>query len=138
MSTNADTGYGSAFGIYDGVSAYTAVAEVTALTPLGRTRDAVQATHMSSPSQYHEYIAGMMDAGETSITINFVPAVSDTIITALEAGVGQFQITHPSGIRLQFSGVVTAYTPGEINVSDKMELTFTIKATGRPTLLASA
>lgn len=136
MATNAAIGYGSVFGIYDGVSAYTAVAEVTSITPPGRSRDAIDATHMSSPNRYREFIAGLLDAGEVSISINFVPAVSDVIITAMEAGVGTFQITHPNGVRLQFSAVVTNYEP-DVPLDDKMAATITLKVSGKPTLLAS-
>lgn len=136
MATNAAIGYGAAFAIYDGVSSYVAVAEVVNITPPGRTRDAVDATHMASPNKYREYIAGLLDAGEATIEINFVPAVSDVINTAMEAGVGTFQITHPNGIRLQFSAVVTNYEP-DMPIDGKMVANVTFKVSGKPTLLAS-
>lgn len=136
MATNAKIGYGSVFAIWDG-AAYDDVAEVTAITWPGYSRDAIDATHMASPDTFREYIPGLMDAGEATIEMNFVPSASDVIVAAMVAATaGRFRITHPGGVTLVFSAIVTAYQPG-IPLDDKMTASATFKVTGKPTLAAS-
>ena len=130
MATNAAIGYATTLGIWNGAS-YTAVAEITSITPPGFSRDAIEATHMASPSQHREFIAGLVDAGEVALEINYVPAVAEQLRTALTAGVGQFCITHPNGVTCTFSGVVTSYQPST-PIDDKMTAAVTIKVSGVP------
>jgi hypothetical protein len=131
MPTNAAIAYQMTFGIWNGAS-YTNVAEVTNINPPQYTRDSIDATHHASPNGYREYIAGMMDAGEVTLEMNYVPSASDQIITALQAGVGQFRITHSSGVTVTFSAVVTAFSP-ETPLDGKMVASATLKVSGRPT-----
>lgn len=138
MSTNADIGYNASFGIEGSTAGtYVDVAEVVSITPPGVTREAVEATHLKSPDRYKEFIAGLKETGEASITLNFVPAASDDVFTAFEAEEGKYQITFPNGVMLRFDGFFTAYNPPELTPEGKMEATATIKATGKPTLHAA-
>lgn len=131
MPTNAAIGYQMTFGIWNGAS-YSNVAEVTNITPPQYSRDAIEATHQGSPNSYREYIAGLIDAGEVTLELNYIPAAADTILTAMQAGVGQFRITHPNGVAVTFSAVVTGYSP-ETPMDGKMAATATFKVSGRPT-----
>ncbi|RRH69967.1 phage tail tube protein [Falsigemmobacter faecalis] len=134
--TAADIGFNSQFGIKGSGSTYAMVAEVTAITAPGFSRDAIDATHLKSPDKYKEYIAGLMDLGDASITINFVPSASDTLMAAFVAGKGEFRILFPSGtVALDFKGIVTGYEIGELT-TDKMSATLTIKGTGKAALTA--
>lgn len=134
--TAAVIGYGTSFSIYNG-STYTAVSEVTNITWPGYTRDAVDATNMASPNEFREFIPGLMDAGEVTIEINFIPSASDVIITALTAATaGQFKIAAASGVNIVFSAIVTAYSP-QAPLDDKMSASATFKITGKPTWAAS-
>lgn len=135
MTTSAAIGYGSSFGIYNG-STYDDVAEITSITWPGYSRDAIDATNMDSPDTFREYIAGLMDAGEATIEMNFVPSSSDVIIAAMVAGVGQFKITAASGVNIVFSAIVTGYEP-QAPVDDKMSASATFKVTRKPVLAAS-
>ena len=137
--TAADIGYDSAFGI-EGETAgtYVAVAEVVGITPPGVSRDAVDATHLKSPDAYKEFIAGLKESGEASITLNFVPSSTDALYTAFDAKTGNYEITFPNGVMMRFSGFFTAYNPPELTAEGKMEATATIKATGKPTLHAAS
>lgn len=120
------------FGIFNGVS-YVPVAEVTMATPPQYSRDAIEATHMGSPNAFREYIPGLLDAGEATIEINYVPAAVDPILTAMRAGLGQFRITYPNGTTYTFSGIITAYTP-ETPMDGKLAATITIKVSSIPVL----
>ena len=137
-ATTADIGYNSSFGIGDGADpeVFTLVAEVTSISPPGRTRSTIDATHLKSPNEYMEYIAAMAETGEASIGINFVPTHTDVLVTAFEAKAGNYQILFPNGVKLTFAAIVTAYEFGELS-TDKMTATFTVKGTGKATLEAS-
>jgi len=134
-ATAAVIGYGTSFSIYGG-STYTAVAEVTNITWPGYTRDAVDATNMASPNEFREFIPGLMDAGEVTIEMNFIPSASDVILAALTAGTGQFKIAAASGVNIVFSAIVTAFTP-QAPLEDKMSASATFKITGKPVWAAS-
>jgi hypothetical protein len=135
-ATAAVIGYGTSFSIYGG-STYTAVAEVTNITWPGYTRDAVDATNMASPNEFREFIPGLMDAGEVTIEMNYIPSASDVIIAALTAATaGQFKIAAASGVNIVFNAIVTAYSP-QAPLEDKMSASATFKITGKPVWAAS-
>jgi len=138
-ATAADIGYNASFGIGDDADpiVYTLVGEVTNITPPGRTRATIDATHLKSPDEYLEYIAGMAETGDATITINFVPNATDVLVTAFEAKTGRFQILFPSGVKLTFAGIVTAYEFGELS-TEKMTATFTVKGSGKAVLAAAS
>jgi len=133
----ADIGYDSSFGIYDGTSAYDLVAEVTAIQVPGFTRDTVETTHLKSTDAYQEFIAGLKDMSECTLTLNWTATATDTILTAFEAETGQYEITAPNGVRIQFAGFFTAYSPPNLVPGEKMEATVTIKPTGKATFVAA-
>lgn len=136
-ATTAALGKNARFGIKGSGSTYVYVAEVTNLTPPGFSRDTVEATHLESPDDFKEYIAGLADGGEATITINYAPAVSDALMTSFLAPVDDFRVLFPSGtVALDFSGIVTGYEIGDLVADDKMSATFTVKATGKPALVA--
>src|SRR5690349_8645480 len=94
--------------------------EVTSITPPGVTRDAPDASHMSSPDGYREFIAGMADAGEVEIEYNFVPDADDPMLAAFEAGKVYYQIGHADWpIIFQFQAICTAVSR-TAPVDDKM------------------
>lgn len=136
----ADIGYDSEFGI-EGTTpgTYVKVAAVTAITPPGMTRDAVEVTHLESPDMYKEYIPGLKDGGEATITLNFTPSATDVVVAAFENDAAdKYQVTFPNGVMLRFTGFFTGYTPPELTPGGNMVATATIKCTGKPTLHAAA
>ena len=135
--TDATIGYDSSFGIYDG-AAYDDVAEVVNIQIPGFSREAIEATHLQSPDAYKEFIAGLKEMTECTITLNWVPSATDTLLTAFEDDSGMYQITAPNGVMLRFAGFFTAYTPPQLTPDGKMEATATIKPTGKATLHAAA
>lgn len=136
MPSTAVLGYNVDFAIYNG-STYTQVAEVISITWPGYKRDAVDVTYMDSTDQFREYIPGLMDGGEVTVEMNWVPSASDVIITALTASAtGQFKITYNAGVNVVFKAVVTAYQP-QSPLGDKLSATATFKVTGKPTWSAS-
>ncbi|WP_199925140.1 phage tail tube protein [Neorhizobium sp. SOG26] len=63
--------------------------------------DCIDTTHMQSPGRRREYIAGLIDNGEASFEINYIPG-SDTDIllrTLMDSGeTVQHRITFPNGV----------------------------------------
>lgn len=138
-SIAGDIGYDSAFGIEGNTPGqYDNIAEVVAITPPGASRAAVDRTHLKSPNGWKEFAAGLKEAGEASITLNYNPASTDAVFTAFEARTGKYQITFPNGVMMRFDGFFTAYNPPELTAEGKMEATGTIKCTGAPTLHAAS
>lgn len=136
-ASNARSGYGARFGIMGAGSLYVYVAEVTNITPPSLSRDTIEVTNLESPDQFKEYIASLADGGEATITINYIPAVSDALMTSFLAPVDTFRILFPSGtVALDFSGIVTGYEIGDVVADDKLSATFTVKATGKPAIVA--
>lgn len=135
MTSTAVLGYNVDFSIYNG-SAYVQVAEVTNITWPGYKRDAIEVTYMDSASQFREYIAGLMDAGEVSVEMNWVPSATDPILAAMTAGVGQFKIQYAGGVNIVFKAVVTGWST-QSPLGEKLSGTATFKLTGVPTWAAS-
>jgi hypothetical protein len=136
--TLARIGYGASFGVEGNTpGTYDALAEVVAITPPGMTREAVDATHLLSPDAWREFIAGLKDQGEASLTLNFIATNYPTLMALFGVGTGNFQITTPSGAALRFAGIVTAVNPPELAPESKMEMTITIKASGAPSFIAA-
>ncbi len=140
-ATNAatDIGFATTFGKVVG-NVYTALAEVTELTPPELSRDSVDFTHMGSPDRHREFKPGLSDAGEVSLTYNLVPGLADdaAIATHLATNdVEQWRIVFPNGAQLNMSAFATRHaraTP----MDDKMTGSATFKVSGKPVLTPAA
>lgn len=139
-ATDADIGYGT-WMKRGGVTA-TGFAdmglEISSINVPGVSRDAPEASHMSSPDKYREFTAGMMDAGEIELEYNFVPAIDDPVIEAVEAGKVFYQIGNDDWpVVFQFLGIASAPSRA-VPLDDKMTGTMTFKISGKPTLEEAA
>ena len=135
-ATDADIGFGILLAkeTTPGGGTYATVAiELSRLQPPGYSRDAIDASHTTSPDEFREYIEGMMDSGEIEIEGNFVPDASDVVVAALLAGKASFQITFPNAVTWTFDAFFTNYQP-DAPIDDKMSFSATMKVSGKPTL----
>ena len=107
--------------------------EVTNLSAPNMSRNAVDVTHSASPSSTREFIAGLIDSGEFSVDINFIPATSDVVITAIQAARATWQILFPNDIAWTFEAFCTGYNP-TAPLDDKMTASVTFKISGLPTI----
>lgn len=137
--TAAKRGKNSTFGIHDGDTpgAYEKTAEVTRIKPPGWSRDSVDATHLESPDDVKEFIAGLKEMTECSFDLNWLPSANDAMVAAFEDENGKYEITAPNGVRIQFSGFFTSYEPGDLTADGKMTASVTIKPAGMAQLLAA-
>jgi hypothetical protein len=132
--TTARIGYGSTYEIYSG-GAFVAVGEVTVITPGEATTDRVEATHMQSPGRRREYIAGMIDSGEASFEINWLPGdATDLLIRGLlsSGAVVEHRITFPNGVTVTYDAAITGFTKA-LPIDDRMTATITIAVSGEET-----
>lgn len=142
MATSARIGYGTLFASGNGASpeVFTTLGEVTAITPPGWSRDTVDATHMQSPGAHREFIAGLADAGEVSMDVNYVPGnaaaaalEAEKALTGSSAAINR-RITFPDGSYMTFVGILTAFEP-DAPIDDKMSASVTMKVSGVPTFV---
>ena len=139
-ATSAIIGQGSKFAIGNGVDGsstqYPDISvEITNIPGPELKRDVHDATHLNSPDNYREFIAGLNGVDPITLDFNFVPDASDTLLAHYNVGKGDYQITFPNGVRLQFSGIPTAWKPGDAT-ADVMKGSMTIQPSGKPALLA--
>lgn len=132
--TDARIGYGTTYEINSG-SGYVEVAEVIDVTPGESVTDRVDATHMKSPNRRREFISGMIDSGEATFGINWIPGSdTDVLLRNLQTSGQsvQHRITWSNGVNLVFQGPVTNFgktTP----IDDRMTGSVTVAASGAET-----
>lgn len=106
--------------------------------------DTVDVTTHDSPDAFKEYIAGLLDAGDVTLSGFYnsedatgqIAMVTDCAARAVKAAV----ITFPTstGTTWSFNGLITAIKVGDAPTSDGIPFTATIKVTGKPTLAVAA
>lgn len=139
--TDARIGYGTIYEIWDkslGVPAFVEVAEVINVTPGEATADRVDATHMQSPNRRREYISGLIDNGEASFEINWVPGSNtDVMLRELfESGdVVEHRITFPGAaprVTVTYDASIIGFSKA-IPIDDRMTATITVAVSGAET-----
>jgi hypothetical protein len=140
MATNAAIGYGSAFAVGDGGSpeVFTDLGEIITITGPAPVRETVDATHMASPNRYREHIAGLIDGGEVSVEMNYLPGGATEILlnACLEQVLPRnYRITTANTEALAFSGFCTSRSAA-IPLDDKMTLSATFKVSGDPAFMS--
>jgi predicted secreted protein len=136
--TDASIGYGTQYRIWDtGTSPadYFQIGEVINVTPGEATADRIDATHMLSPNRRREYIAGLIDNGEASFEINWVPGNdTDVFLRELfESGeTRDHQVEFPNGAIVTFEASIIGYSKA-VPIDDRMTATVTVAVSGAET-----
>jgi predicted secreted protein len=137
-ASTALLGYGSVFQIVSDSSPdlYVELAEIKSITPPSISVDQVEVTHMQSPNRYREFISGLLDGGEASFEMNFIPGSTsdDRLFELLNLPTGvsrrrACRISYPNGVTWSFEAEVTGYEP-DIPFDDAMTATVTLKVSG--------
>lgn len=138
-------GYGTVFQVDTANSPlqFKYIGEVFNITPPSSTIDQVDVTHMLSPLRTREFIDGLIDAGECSFEMNYIPgSESDLLLLAIIAtpiGTSRrrtCRIVYPNGAYDTFSANLQSYEPS-IPTDDKMTATVTWRVTGVVTRTAA-
>lgn len=136
--TDAMIGYNTGYAIWDAslsTPAFVEAAEVINVTPGASTADRIDATHMKSPNRRREYVAGLIDNGEASFEINWIPGSStDELIRGLfESGASvDHRITFPNNVTVTYKAVITGYEK-TAPIDDRMTATITVAVSGAET-----
>lgn len=115
------------------------IAGLTSISGLDLSADTIDVTTLESTNNYREFIQGMRDGGEVSISGFFEPGDTNgqvNISTLFNSGaITAFSILFPSamGAEWTFNGIVTAFTTGA-DMEEAVTFEATIKVTGAPNL----
>lgn len=134
--TVAGIGFGSLLKVSI-ASVWTTIGEQADVTPPGVSVDSIDATHEESPGSTREFIPGLIDSGEVSAEIHYVP--TGTAEEQLYAMLGTTQLCRnvfPSGAYAEYSAFITSMEP-ETPIDDKMVMSVTMKVTGQVTRVAA-
>lgn len=134
--TAAKTGWGGEFHLDSAGDVLTELVEVVSFTlPNGET-ETVEATHLKSPNRRREFVSGMIDDGDLTVVINYVPGSATDVLVkaALDDGdTRDWMAVVPretANWEVTGDGVVTGYDRGTVEVDGVMRATITIKVTG--------
>jgi hypothetical protein len=117
---------------------FTAVAEVTAVPWPTMTRDTQEATPINSLSGYKEFVSGLKDGGEITVTVNYIPNdptqdQNTGLISQFEGGAKKnMKIVLPDAANttFNFSGIPTQFAPAGGGPGDILKLNCRFKLTG--------
>lgn len=106
----------------------------------------VEVTHYKSPGREREYISGLIENGEITIEMNYVPgSPTDLLLTAAKASgeVRQMKIVVPTtvGVSQKWGFTFNCYVKGyerAIPFDDRLTATATVKVAGAVTEAAEA
>lgn len=118
-----------------GNSTFNVIPEVTEVSGLSETVELVEVTHFASTAK--EYVAGLADGSEITITCNFLPGDADqqAMISGTTTGKGttnnyEFVCTDGSSTdTLTFAAVNLGYEIAP-SLDSQNQITYTIKVTG--------
>ncbi|MFH8369198.1 phage tail tube protein [Streptomyces sp. NPDC018031] len=118
-----------------GSPTFTAIANVTSITPPALARETLDMTTHGSPDQYREYIGGIKDGGEVSIDINYDPRLHDPLVADLDDDEPRdYRVVWPGTLgSWEFSAVMTGFEPDAPH-DDKLSASVTFQVSGKPVL----
>ena len=137
--SDALLGYGSTFEIANSgqsPTSFVSLGEVFNITPPSAQIDQIDVTHMQSPGRRREFISGLIDGGECSFEMNYIPGSTgdEELNEILELAVGvsrrrSCRIRYPNGVTHTFDAELQSYEP-TVPTDDRMTATVTFKVTG--------
>lgn len=134
------TGWGGQFWLHDG----TQLVKLDRVTEMGLpedTTDEHEVTTLEAPGRFKEYIAGLRDGGEFSVTMNYIPgSATDTLCRAAKtaADVRPYKCVVPGTDgtpERQFEGTCFAksYNPDPLNPNAPKKITLVLRNAGAVT-----
>ena len=151
MASNAWWAYGSDFKVGNdatGTETFATVAEVLDISGPSMSRDTIEVTNQDSASGWREYIAGWRDAGEISISANWIPAgatqdgTTGILSKFLDSDLHNYQIITPQcdgteTYTISMTGIVTGFGVN-LPLTEQAKVDFSIKLTGAVTIAETA
>ena len=138
-----ETGLGSIFGVGDAASpqGFTALAKVVNMKPPSKSKADIEVTNLQSAGGYREYIAGLKESGECTVTVRCT-AANITIIETEFARTAEWNYRITSNVTLNtiwtFAARLMDITYGDIIADDTLTAELRFKLTGQDTISAIA
>lgn len=143
MATSAKSSFGTFLKIGDGggTEAYTTIAEVLDIEGPGLKMEAEEVTSHSSTSGWKEYVGTLLEGGELSFDVNWIPGHATQSYGAgllkdmTNRTPRNFQLVVPAASTLTwtFGALVTEFEP-DLPVEGAQRAAVTLLLTGVPTL----
>lgn len=142
--TNAISSFGTLLKIGDGATpteAFTTIAEVKDISGPSLALEVTEVTSHSSPNGWREKIGTLLDGGEVTFEINYVPtenthdAGTGLVKDMKDRTLRNFQLVFPdvASTTWEFSALVSAFEPSA-PVDGSLAASVTLSISGEPTL----
>lgn len=109
---------------------FTKIAEVSNIELTGIEAEDIDVTHLESPDAHMEFIAGLVDAGEVDLELNYTPAEAANLYGLIRTSRG-FEITWSDGAKWQLDGYIKSLGQSATN-GEEIQQTATVKISGKP------
>ena len=140
--SDAKSGYGTMLKMGDGAEpeVHTTIAEVKDISGPGYETGTHDVTNQSSPGAVREFIAGLIDAGEVTFDVNWLPgnathdASTGLLAAQLARALKSFQLVWPQftpNEQCAFDALVTGFEVSS-PVDDPLSASITLKVSGLP------
>lgn len=135
-NSEAQIGYGTEFWLADAAGNLTELDEVTEIPFAEETADDVEVTHFKSPKKRKEYKGGLIEPGEGTITLNYIPgSPTDLLIRAAhndgKVRAYQARLPAPDDKSWVVDGFLIVKSRGRaVPIGDRMTQTVNVRFTG--------
>lgn len=120
---------------------YVTAGDVRAISGPNMTRAAVDVTHSNSTSGYREFVGGLRDPGEITLTLALVPSTVNSsgykrMLADYDNDTPQtYRVEWPNGVMITFDALVTSVGHEQQPLGeDPMTQDVTFKISGKPTI----
>ncbi|MEV8552560.1 phage tail tube protein [Streptomyces glaucescens] len=120
-----------------GTEVFTAIANVTNITPPSIERETIDVTAHDSPDGWREHVGGLKDGGEVEIELNYDPREHDVLVADFEDDAPRnYRIVFPGTLgQWAFKAIMSGFE-SQAPHDDKLSATVTFKVSGKPTITA--
>lgn len=119
--------------------AFTAIGSVSEVKGPEIKRDTYDVTAHDSVDGWREFIGGLKDAGEVTITLNYDPSVHDVLIADFDdTAPRNYKLVFPQGLGEWAIKLILSEFSQEAPVDDKLSAELKFKVSGKPTITAGA
>lgn len=125
-------GYGTTVEVNTTGTTWFKIGLLASATPPNETVDQVDVTHMESPDRTRQFIAGLRDLGDVTLSINYVPGnlTDEYVLEWRSSGETRpVRITYPTDVIDTFPAFPTGYTP-TLAAADKASADLKLKVAG--------
>lgn len=138
-NSEAQIGWGSEFHLDNAAGVLTEIGEVTGLPFAEEVADDVERTHFKSPGRRKEYVSGLIEPGDATLELNYLPgSPTDLLIAAAhrDGKVRAYKTLIPAadGGKWEITGFLYVKSRSRaVQIGDRMTMSVGVKFTGDST-----